>query len=457
MPWRSGRFTPLFEPLYHYAPGFNKFRGWSKFIYPATLFLVMLAAIGLDALLRRGSSSRVLAVVMTGGAACLFSAGFWAGWSAHVGSVESPRPWDDWLQTLYYSGDSMKWNAQILDPPGVQAAATVADHALLLAASTLLLLAAVFFAGRRWPQAVYLVPLIALAEILHFALPMLRTFDFVPARRDEAARFLASHPVGDDRVLDLDEQNMGMTTGENDIWGYDPGVTARYAELVCFTQGFAPDEARQEPRFKVVPNLFASLLRCRYVFGLPQENANGIDFQGFDPAVVSPHVMLVPTVSIVTGRDNILNAICPPVGAEFKPRETVILETPPEPLPAAHPGLGKVAITAQTTDSLTIEADLTDPEVLVVTDVYSDGWKARSLLPVGQGSGQMIYHVMPADYCVRGIPLAAGHHRLLLEYRPTAFLVGAWVSAASVLCYAIAVGWVFLYRAKDANTAATAV
>ncbi len=150
----SGRFTPLFEPLYHYAPGFNKFRGWSKFIYPATLFLVMLAAIGLDALLRRGSSSRVLAVVMTGGAACLFSAGFWAGWSAHVGSLESPRPWDDWLQTLYYSGDSMKWNAQILDPPGVQAAATFADHALLLAASTLLLLAAVFFAGRRWPQAV---------------------------------------------------------------------------------------------------------------------------------------------------------------------------------------------------------------------------------------------------------------------------------------------------------------
>ena len=51
-----GRYTPLFEPLYYYAPGFNKFRGWSKFIYPAMLFVTMLSAIGLDAMLRHGVS-----------------------------------------------------------------------------------------------------------------------------------------------------------------------------------------------------------------------------------------------------------------------------------------------------------------------------------------------------------------------------------------------------------------
>ena len=35
--------------------GFNKFRGWSKFIYPAVLFLIMLAAVGFDRMLRAGT------------------------------------------------------------------------------------------------------------------------------------------------------------------------------------------------------------------------------------------------------------------------------------------------------------------------------------------------------------------------------------------------------------------
>ena len=49
-----GGHTPLFRWLYLYAPGFNKFRGWSKFTFPAILFLIMLAAVGFDRMLRRG-------------------------------------------------------------------------------------------------------------------------------------------------------------------------------------------------------------------------------------------------------------------------------------------------------------------------------------------------------------------------------------------------------------------
>ena len=33
------------------------------------------------------------------------------------------------------------------------------------------------------------------------------------------------------------------------------------------------------------------------------------------------------------------------------------------------------------------------------------------------------------------VPLAAGHHRLRLEYRPAAFTVGKWISLAACLLY----------------------
>ena len=47
-----GSYTPLFHVLYNFVPGFNLFRGMDKFLWLAALFLSMLAAVGLDALLR---------------------------------------------------------------------------------------------------------------------------------------------------------------------------------------------------------------------------------------------------------------------------------------------------------------------------------------------------------------------------------------------------------------------
>jgi hypothetical protein len=51
-----GAYTPLFGFLYHWAPGFDRFRGISKFGFLASLFLCLLAATGLDRLLRQKKS-----------------------------------------------------------------------------------------------------------------------------------------------------------------------------------------------------------------------------------------------------------------------------------------------------------------------------------------------------------------------------------------------------------------
>ena len=77
-----GHYTPLFEVLYQYAPGFNRFRGWSKFIHPASLFVVMLSATGFDALLRReGGATRALVRGVLGGVVLLAGTAARPAWS----------------------------------------------------------------------------------------------------------------------------------------------------------------------------------------------------------------------------------------------------------------------------------------------------------------------------------------------------------------------------------------
>ena len=56
-----GSHTPLFRLLYDCVPGFNRFRGMSKFAVQASAFIVLLSGIGLDRLVRAAKVDRRLA------------------------------------------------------------------------------------------------------------------------------------------------------------------------------------------------------------------------------------------------------------------------------------------------------------------------------------------------------------------------------------------------------------
>ena len=81
------------------------------------------------------------------------------------------------------------------------------------------------------------------------------------------------------------------------------------------------------------------------------------------------------------------------------------------------------------------------PAILLVTDNYDKAWRARGL----PGSSRSQYEVMPADYTLMCVPLGAGHHLIRLEYAPSGYLIGRWISLAALLIYLSAV-CVFLTR-----------
>ena len=245
-------------------------------------------------------------------------------------------------------------------------------------------------------------------------------------------QLVASQP-GDYRILNLDVPNEAMSVGSQDIWGYDAGIPLRYAQLMALTQGVDPDEFPSHLQFSRDHSLFA-MLRCRYVLSPPEKGETTV----YTLTNTLPHVLLVPHYRVLNERKEIFAALQEP---SFDPRNDVILETAPifestATSSATLTNVGSVTLVDSSTDSLTIKADLTAPAILLITDTYVSGWRATALAQ----SVQSRYTVLPANWCLRAVPLAAGRHNFRLEYLPNAFVFGKWVSVISWVFFLVIVG-----------------
>ena len=426
-----GAHTPLFRWLYLYAPGFDKFRGWSKFTFPAILFLIMLAAVGFDHMLRHGPAARPVWITTLAAGVLFVGAAGWSFQSARADGIHGPRPWGHWMRTLNLTGEQAIAPDEIRDADNVRRAARFAGGQLLLAAATMLTLGGLLRAAQKHPRALWAVFALGVVEMSVFAMSTLDTMRLGDVLESPAADFLRAQPAGDDRILNTADPDLAMSVGARDLWGYDPGVVRRYAEWMAATQGMDP--GRSPVHTSLLP-LEENLLRCRYLLQTTVD-ASGNETLHVAPTPApppAPRLRLLNDVRLMPWRGDILAAMN---GPSFDPGRSVILEQPPEPPPApgGPPGVARVA--DETSDSLTIEADLPAAAVLLVTDTYCTGWQAHSLLLPGLGK-QTDYQVLPADYCLRAIPLAAGRHRVLLEYRPRAYVVGLWTTLLSLSAYA---------------------
>ena len=175
------------------------------------------------------------------------------------------------------------------------------------------------------------------------------------------------------------------------------------------------------------------LLRFRYVIGMTADGmvaqeAAGASLRRFE---------LVPSAQVIEGEDLLLGTL---FGKEFDPRSTVLLEETPKPAVPESGGelKGGWKIEREDTDEVVVSVSVDKPCVLLMTDPYSKGWRARSLT---KKAPQNNYEVLPANYAVRGIPLAAGDHIIRIYFRPQSFMMGASISGMAWI------GWgIFMFR-----------
>lgn len=432
-----GAYTPLYQIFYHYVPFFSGMRGMGKFVFLTSLFLSILAGMGLDELSNHPDlNERVIWWVLLSGLVLLLSGrlvfgstmdgdqGLWTRIFTHLPWLTSSLPLMEDSFRLGYIIDS-----------GIQTA-----WSLVKAGVTALILAGFLFWGRTDRKAFYGVAFITVLELFLFARTHRPVFDLpsLTSKQAQLDHFFLQHP-GDDRVYGLG--SLCLNTPGSDIWEDEPIVPRRYAAFVGYTQGIPEGKLfSTSPIFKRFQKIYR-LIRLKYIFS---QGKNG--FSAMELAFKSmPRMALVSHWVLRTDAISELRMI---TNDGFDPTQQVVLETDPGLSSTASRGGGEIRWMDHSTDEIEVEAHVNQSCVLLVTDNYDPGWKAEALAD----SGQKDYRVLPGDYFLRAIPLQPGYHHLMLRYRPWAFEIGKWVSLLSCFAY---VAILLAVRRRNKNTGPT--
>ncbi len=241
--------------------------------------------------------------------------------------------------------------------------------------------------------------------------------------------------------------NSGMVFGISDVRGYDAVVPRRYVELVDRVEGHY--RSGLNSLFVQVDSPLLDLLNVKYVLlPLPERKRGGVRVHtdeepaGLDGRWelvyrgtgginvyrnrnVLPRAFVVYHAEVVDTAAQSLERV---TDGDFNFRERVVLEEPPEnwrgsPEPPRTPASASIVVYEP--NRVAIEVTTAADGLLVLTDTYVPGWKARL-----DGQAARIY---VADHAFRAVVVPAGTHQIEFAYEPFSFRVGAAVSLSTLV------------------------
>ncbi|MEI8312077.1 MAG: hypothetical protein WCH98_15105 [Verrucomicrobiota bacterium] len=409
-----GSHTPLHKFLYDFLPGFNSFRGSSKFVFFGGMFIALLSGFGVQKLMadRRpqawvAAGAAVMAVLLAVFSCWLNTAAGGAWFHAAVLAARNTGE-------IFYPGQMAE------NPADLAVALEGATGALQESALMLALMAVLWVGVRHFARAKWILLAAAVAEVFVAAKSTTVTFPFQAATFAPFRETLKRLP-GDFRILNLFSPNANMMLVREGVWGYDPSRLRRYSRLMLASQGVNPDEVNV-PLPLNRPHPVLDLFRCQYA-AFPARG--GIDLMPVGKPF--PRFFVVGDYEVHPAEE-ILAALTNPA---FDLHKKALLETEPNPRPRAsdHAPKASVRIMKVTVNSYDLEVAVDADALLLVTDTYSRDWRASPL----PGNAQLSYDLLPANYAMRAVPLIAGNHRIRLEYRPAGLLPGLLLSGLGLL------------------------
>lgn len=444
MPWRErwrwaallivpllvafGPYTPLMGLLNEWVPMFSRMRSLGRIAMLFALFLAPLAGVGMDRLINKAGrvdwASRGIA--MFAGVASVVLLIF--GLMLRGGTLDETfrflveriitHPGYEFAQDR----QNPAWWILVRD---CAAWGLIGGGAWLLWFGTGIFCATTRIAG-RWIQVAFVLS-VAL-EMLWFAKPLARYYPTETMEYKPLANFIAQHQSGEWRDMNLVNRNADMIFKSESMWGYETLMLRRHAELMAVSQGYAPELGNEDmPQFRQNSKLF-QMLRGRYLF-VP--TPNGIQVQPLQQYPL-PRFLMAGKYQVLENRDEIFSCLSHP---NFNFWETVILEEDPgfpqRTDTAPHPV--QIRVLSSSASRWEIEIDTPALGVLLMTDSYAKGWKARAL----PGSVQQNYKFQPANYALRGIPITeAGRHRIEIKYTAPGFAAGIVITIITLLLLA---------------------
>ncbi len=234
--------------------------------------------------------------------------------------------------------------------------------------------------------------------------------------------------------------SLNQSHGLSDVRGYDAADPARLVELLrLFRNADADtptDYAALQWWFPRLPHGLNELLGLRYLLlvGPPSPTALYSDggFRIHELPRALPRPFFAKRGEIVNDKQQRLALLALPT---FDPREVVYLESS-APLPVdSLPAAGTARITLDEPEQVVIELDVRASGWLVLSDRWTDGWKAR----VDGGERP----VLCADHAFRAVHVDPGMKQLEFRYEPRSWRQG-WL-AAGIGCL-LGLGWFLSLR-----------
>ncbi|MFH1338773.1 MAG: hypothetical protein ABIH40_02885 [Candidatus Omnitrophota bacterium] len=440
-----GANTPLFRLFYHLLPGFNKFRGHSKFLMLFVFSVGILSAYGLGWLLEKKEKPDRKLIRVT------LLLGIFAGLvTAAVFFLFFNRSWISglWLE------------ARKAGVPSLDLAESEFSLAFFSLVKFNIFVVSIFSLFFFWIKKrisanilkIFLVVVLA-ADLLLFGAKYIvsdkvrRCYwdrDIVGFLKDAEAP--QTYRVFAGSLRDDLFPNKAVLDRIPVIDGYDPLVLKRYDSFLRLCLLRSPD-------LSSVSKLLG-IANLKYLI-LPKDaelNSPGLRmvFEGkyvgvWENAWCLPRVYIVHRAKVIKGSDEtVLNAV---LSDDFRPSETVILERDAR-LSAELEGSAqarneKAGFIKYAYNEVVIRAELKGGGYLVLSDVNYPGWKASVLnLSTGEERQADIFY---ANYIFRCIPLEKGNYLIRFSFRPVSFFVGSFISVLTIL--SVILGLIFICRA----------
>ncbi|MCF6147607.1 MAG: YfhO family protein [Candidatus Kuenenia sp.] len=454
-----GKFTPLFKILYAVVPGFNMFRGNSKFIFIVAFSLSVLAGFGLEYLQNvfAKKMTKTFLFITIGIAAAismfliiffLFHAGFGA-WHAILHKIYT---WGDRYTTLPDLN-----NANFLRTTFIVARKSAIK--VILVAILSLLIIGLWINGRLNKKA--LIPLtIALlfGDLWMFGNRYMVTFDPKECFWNKEVTDILKKDPAPSRITTAGhfELNQGMAHNIANIGGYDANVIKEYSEFVNLLSGKPIEQPNIVMEVSQISKL-TNLLTLRYLL-LPANMRinhpgftllyNDAKYALFENLHALPQSFVVHKAKELHGRDTIFKELS---GNDFQPKEYIVVEEPVPPVRISNSqniqNESVPEILEYTPNSVTIRASLLEDGYLVLSDTYYPGWNAYV-----DGKQSKIYKT---NYVIRSVFLEKGEHIVKFIYEPMSFVIGMIISLSALILIIPACIYLVMYRKKSKEYVST--
>jgi O-antigen/teichoic acid export membrane protein len=484
--------APLYALVY-YLPGLSQVHSPFRWIYPYSLCMAMLAAMGTDALLSRARATGRWAVLretlaaravpwaaLAGGSAVLLGLGTSLLAKERAAALAeralhrlalAPNAFSDGrmfysyqFRNLLIFGTALALGGLLLVLwPRLRRPGLWAALALLLVAGELYVIGTGFFPRTDSALAGYPLPCV---EFL---------------RGDADGPFRVTAYVGDgEKTFNA---NAGWMYGLEDIRGYDSIIPRQYVEYMELIQ---PQTELMYNRIAPIYEAYAGaldsplldMLNVRYVLA---DRARPIRRDSYtlvyDGEILIyrnenalPRAFLVSEALVLPGEDAAAvdtrrQAL---LGTDL--RRVVILEESPErdAVPAntpANAGAASATIVEYTPNQVVVAVRTAEPAYLVLGDSYYEGWLAYSspLEPPANGEPEpeeQSLRLYRANGNFRAVQVPAGEHLVRFRYSPDPVKFGFYISFLGGMVLALAMGlwgWRRFYREAAAGHAAQVV